>query len=72
MKDIFCIAVFAGKLLDFLVFVNALRPGSIAAVKLSMAPTDRRMERSRIQGCDFTLGRVRYRCGPAGDRQAHC
>ena len=50
MKDLFCVAVFAGKLLGLAMFVSVLRPDSIVAVKASMVPAFK-TERSRVQGC---------------------
>jgi hypothetical protein len=51
MKEIFCVAVFVGKMLCLLVFVSALRPDSIGAVQASMRPAYCKIERSRTQGC---------------------
>lgn len=49
MKDIFCVAAFAGKVLCLMVFVTVLKPdGSIGAIRTSTKPVDCRMERS---GC---------------------
>jgi hypothetical protein len=53
MKDIFCIAAFAGKLLGLFVFLNALRPDSIVAVQASMVPAYCKIEQSQMQGCDL-------------------
>lgn len=51
MKEIFCVAVFVGKMLCLLVFVSALRPDSVGGVQASMRPAYCKIERSRTQGC---------------------
>ena len=51
MKEIFCVAAFAGKLVGLIVFVSGLRPDSIVAVQASMGPAYCKIERSRMQGC---------------------
>ena len=55
MKEIFCVAVFVGKMLCLLVFVSALRPDSIGAVQASMRPAYCKIERSRTQGCGLNI-----------------
>jgi hypothetical protein len=76
MKDIFCVAAFAGKLLGLIVFVSALRPDSIVAVQASMGPAYCKIERSQMQGCDVgTLAAASGAdVGPCSDRPsvAHC
>jgi hypothetical protein len=76
MKDIFCVAAFAGKLLGLIVFVSTLRPDSIVTVQASMAPAHCQIERSRMQGCGLDASAV----APVADvrpcsirpRSAHC
>jgi hypothetical protein len=51
MKEIFCVAVFAGKLLGLVVFVSALRPDSVGVVQASLRPAQCKIELSRMQGC---------------------
>ena len=53
MKEIFCFAVFVGKLLGFLVFVNVLRPHSIGVVEAPTRSAYCKIERSRAQGCEL-------------------
>jgi hypothetical protein len=76
MKDIFCVAAFAGKLLGLIVFVSALRPDSIVAVQASMAPAYCKTEQSRVQGCDVNALTVASRAvvRSCSDRPstAHC
>jgi hypothetical protein len=56
MKDIFCVAAFAGKVLCLIVFVTVLKPdGSIGAVRTSTKPVDCRMERSGTQECGLNV-----------------
>ena len=56
MKDIFCVAAFAGKVLCLMVFVTVLKPdGSIGAIRTSTKPVDCRMERSGMQGCGLKV-----------------
>jgi hypothetical protein len=59
MKDIFCVAAFAGKVLCLMVFVTVLKPdGSIGTVWTSEKPVDCRMERSKMQECELNLQRI--------------
>ena len=60
MKDIFCVAAFAGKLLGLIVFVSAMRPDSIVIVQASMAPAHCKIERSRMQGCGLDASAVAW------------
>jgi hypothetical protein len=56
MKDIFCVAAFAGKVLCLMVFVTVLKPdGSIGAIWTSTKPVDCRMERSGMQECGLNV-----------------
>jgi len=55
MKDVFCVAAFAGKLLCLMVFVSALRPDGIGAVQASMGPAYCKIERSRMPGCGLSV-----------------
>lgn len=55
MKDIFCLAAFAGKVLCLVVFVSALKPDSIGVVQASTKPADCRIERSATQECGLNL-----------------
>ena len=56
MKDIFCVAAFAGKVLCLMVFVIVLKPdGSIGTVWTSAKPVDCRMERSGMQECGLNV-----------------
>ena len=56
MKDIFCVAAFAGKVLCLMVFVSALKPdGSIGAMRTSTKPVECRMERSGMQECGLNV-----------------
>ena len=56
MKDIFCVAAFAGKVLCLMVFVIVLKPdGSIGTVWTSAKPVDCRMERSGMQQCGLKV-----------------
>jgi hypothetical protein len=61
MKEVFCVAAFAAKLLGLIVFVSALRPHSIVAVQASMAPAYCKAEPSRVQGCVVNALRVASR-----------
>ena len=76
MKEIFCVAAFAGKLLGLILFVTALRPDNIVAVQASMGPAYCKTERARVQGCDLnaltTASRAVVR--PCSDRPStiHC
>ena len=55
MKDIFCVAAFAGKVLCLMVFVTILNPDSIGAIRKSTKPVDCRMERSGMQECGLNV-----------------
>ena len=56
MKDIFCVAAFAGKVLCLMVFVTVLKPdGGIGAIQTSTNPVDCRMERSGMQECGLNV-----------------
>jgi hypothetical protein len=56
MKDIFCVAAFAGKVLCLMVFVTVLKPdGSIGAIRTSTKPVDCRMERPGMQECGLNV-----------------
>jgi hypothetical protein len=55
VKDFFCVAVFVGKLLCLVVFVNALRPDSIGVTQASMRPAYCKTKRSRMQGCGLSV-----------------
>jgi len=56
MKDIFCVAAFAGKVLCLMVFVTVLKPdGSIGAAWTSTKAADCRMERSGMQECGVSV-----------------
>jgi len=56
MKDIFCVAAFAGKVLCLMVFVTVLKPdGSIGAIRTSTKPVDCRMERSGMPECGLNV-----------------
>jgi hypothetical protein len=56
MKDIFCVAAFAGKVLCLMVFVTILKPdSSIGATQTSTKPVDCRIERSGMQECGLNL-----------------
>ena len=60
MKDIFCVAAFAGKVLCLMVFVTVLKPdGSIGAIRTSTKPVDCRMEHLGMQECGLNLQRLR-------------
>ena len=76
MKDVFCVAAFAGKLLGLIVFVSALRPDSIVAVQASMAPAHCKVDSSRMQGCGLDASAVASGAdvGPCSIRPsvAHC
>ncbi len=59
MKDIFCVAAFAGKVLCLMVFVTVLKPdGSIGTVWTSAKPVDCRMECLGMQECGLNLQRL--------------
>ncbi|MBR0694710.1 hypothetical protein [Bradyrhizobium lablabi] len=51
MKDVFCLAVLAGKVLGLMVFVTVLKPDSIGVVQTSTKAVDCRIERSGMQEC---------------------
>ncbi|WP_439374735.1 hypothetical protein ACRQ5Q_26520 [Bradyrhizobium sp. PMVTL-01] len=51
MKDVLCLAAFAGKILCLMVFVTVLKPGVIGGVETSALPVDCGMERSGLQQC---------------------
>ena len=76
MKELFCVAAFAGKLLGLMVFVSALRPDSIVAVQASMGPAYCKIERSRMRECNLNALTVASGAdvAPCGDRSslAHC
>jgi hypothetical protein len=56
MKDIFCVAAFAGKVLCLMVFVTVLKPdGSIGAIRASTKSVDCRMGRSGMQECGLNV-----------------
>jgi hypothetical protein len=56
MKDIFCVAAFAGKVLCLMVFVTVLKPdGSIGTFRTSTKSVDCRMERSGMRGCGLNV-----------------
>jgi hypothetical protein len=55
MKETFCIAVFAGKVLGLVMFISALRPNVIGAVEASIRPIDCKIELSRAPGCSLNL-----------------
>ncbi|MGY4175949.1 hypothetical protein ACVIHH_001240 [Bradyrhizobium sp. USDA 4518] len=67
MKDIFCVAVFAGELLGLAIFVSVLRPDAIVAVKASMEPACK-IERSRWQGCGKLAAASGADVAPCRDR----
>ena len=51
MKDVLCLAVFAGKILCLIMFVNVLNPDIIGVVQTPTHPVDCRMGRSGPQEC---------------------
>ncbi|RXG85960.1 hypothetical protein [Bradyrhizobium zhanjiangense] len=51
MKDVLCLAVFAGKILCLMVFVTVLKPDVIGVVETSATPINCGMERSGLQEC---------------------
>jgi hypothetical protein len=51
MKDIFCVAVFLGKMLCLLVFVSAMRPDRIDTVHASIRPAHCKPAHAGTQGC---------------------
>ena len=51
MKDVLCLAVFAGKILCLMLFVSVLKPEIIGVVQTSANPDECRMERSGLQEC---------------------
>jgi len=56
MKDIFCVAAFAGKVLCLMVFVTVLKPdGSIGAAKTAAKPAECRTARSGMPGCGLNI-----------------
>ena len=56
MKDIFCVAAFAGKVLCLMVFVTVLKPdGGIGTVWTSAKPVDCRTERSGMPECGLNV-----------------
>ena len=76
MKEIFCLALFVGKMLCLLVFVHALRPDSIGVVQAPVKPAYCKIERSGMQECglnasaaasDVDVGTCSIRSGAA-----HC
>ena len=76
MKDVFCVTAFIGKLLCPMVFLSALRPDNIVAVRASMEPAYCKTEHSRMQGCGLNaLAAVSSAdVGPCSNRSsvAHC
>ena len=76
MKDIFCVAAFAGKVLCLMVFVTVLKPdGSIGAIQTSTKSADCRMERSGMQECGvnvFAASQAGARSCIARPSVAHC
>jgi len=56
MKDIFCVAAFAGKVLCLMVFVTVLKPdGGIGAIRTSTKHVDCRTERSGMPECGLNV-----------------
>ena len=75
MKDIFCVAAFAGKVLCLMVFVTVLKPdGSIG--RTSTKSVDCRMGRSGMQECGLNvvaaISRADARLCIARPNVAHC
>ncbi|MHC2626122.1 hypothetical protein ACVIW2_008154 [Bradyrhizobium huanghuaihaiense] len=54
MKDVLCLAVFAGKILCLLMFVNVVKPDVVGILQTSAAPVDCR-ERSGLRDCASNL-----------------
>lgn len=68
MKDVFCLAVFAGKVLCLMVFVTVLKPDSIGPVQTSTKPVDCRITRSGMQDCGPNV----FTAASQADRAMHC
>ncbi|MCC8974632.1 hypothetical protein [Bradyrhizobium brasilense] len=75
MKDVLSLAVFAGKVLCFLVFIIGLNPNCIGAVQSSTKPAYCKIARTGLPGFGLNLlamGFRRRRSAEQGTRVAHC